>query len=429
VGASYLLDGLLLTGFAITGAAHWATPVAFLILGGLGTLAFWLILRRPQAERYRDQYLTRWQFAYAATVQVVGIYMEPGLAAFFLGVLFIIFAVATLRLSLREMLVLWLLVGVAIIPAFRTGAVFSLMRDFSREAALVAAVSYMLITLRCILIGYLGYRLRLSYYGRSREVGAANRQLEQWVLERTAELTHANRDLIQVNRELQAYAYAMVHEFRGPLRAINGYSALLGKEYAGKPLDADGEVLIERTRAASNRMAELVDSLSHLATVSRTVARPRALDLVPLATHIVQAFQRRDPARAVEWAHPPELMVDADPELMRSALRVLIDNAWKFTARMPGARIELGVEETAGVREIFVRDNGAGFDRAYADKLFGIFQRLHSESEFEGNGVGLALLERIVSLHGGQVRAEGVPGEGATFRFTLPGVRTASRAA
>jgi light-regulated signal transduction histidine kinase (bacteriophytochrome) len=294
-----------------------------------------------------------------------------------------------------------------------------MMREFDNRAALLAGLAFMLFICRCIVVGHMGYRLRVSYYDRSVEAGAANLLLERRVAERTAELTRTNEELDKAGRHLQAHAYAMAHELRAPLRAIDGFSGLLANEYAGRPLDAEALDFIARTRQAGNRLAVLVDDLAQLAKVSRAIAQPQAIDLVALAIRIVEACGHRFPERSVAFLHPPSMMVMADPDLMQSALQVLIDNAWKFTAQTPAARVELGMQHRDGGVEVFVRDNGIGFDRAYADKLFGIFQRLHPGDEFEGSGIGLALLERIVGLHGGRVWAEGAPGAGATFYFTL----------
>ena len=421
IGASYGVDCLLLLGFAAAGVAHWSTVAVYLALSLSATLTFWCILRRPQADNYRDPYLATWQVAAGLATLVIGLHLEPGLAFFFLGGMFVVFAFATLRLSLKETLVAWIAVSAAIIPVFSPDLGPSTMRGFDAFASLLAALSFALFLGRCILAGYFSYWLRVSYHGRSLEADAANQQLERRVAERTSELTRANVDLEHANTQLQAHAYAMAHEFRAPLRAIDGFTGLLGEEYAGKPLDAEAADLIARTRKASNRMAGLVDDLAHLATVSRAVARPQPVDLVPIAGPIIEACRVRFPERQVDWVHPPTLHVMADPDLARVALGVLIDNAWKFTAHVAVARIELGVAEQDGGSEVFLCDNGVGFDRAYADKLFGIFQRLHAGDEYEGNGIGLAMFERIVNLHGGRVRAEGVPGAGACFYFTLPG--------
>lgn len=421
IGVSYGIDALLMCGFAAVGAARWLTVALYSLAAILVTLAFWSILRRPQADHYKDPYLTRWQVAAGLATTVGGIYLEPGMGLFFLGGMFVVFAFATLRLSLKETLVAWLVVGVVSAPAFASGVMFSAAREFNKNAALLAAASFMLFAARCIMVGYFGYWLRVSHQGKTLEADAINQQLERRVALRTDQLTRANLELEHVNRQLQAHAYAMAHEFRAPLRAIDGFTALLGEEYADRPLDTDAADLIRRTRSASNRMAGLVDDLAHLATVSRAVAHPQRLDLVAITRPIIEACRLRFPERQVEWVHPPTLHVMADPELARVALGALIDNAWKFTSLTPAARIELGMAQQGDQSEVFLRDNGVGFDRAYADKLFGIFQRLHAGDEYEGNGIGLAMFERIVSLHGGRVRAEGAPGAGACFHFTLPG--------
>ena len=220
------------------------------------------------------------------------------------------------------------------------------------------------------------------------------------------------------NRELEAFSYSVSHDLRAPLRSIDGFSQALLEDYADR-LDEQGRDYLGRVRAASQRMAELIDDLLHLARVTRAELRPETVDLSALAEAIADQLRHSDPGRRVELAIPPGIRAEGDARLLRIVLENLLGNAWKFTARRDRARIELGITESDGQRAYFVRDNGVGFDMAYAGKLFGAFQRLHGAREFEGTGIGLATVQRIVHRHGGRVWAEAAVDRGATFSFTL----------
>jgi PAS domain S-box-containing protein len=237
-------------------------------------------------------------------------------------------------------------------------------------------------------------------------------QLESRVRERTAELETANR-------ELEAFSYSVSHDLRAPLRAIDGFSRVVLEDHAGQ-LDAEARSYLDRVRKAVQRMGTLIDDLLQLARVTRAEMRVTHVDLGPLAEDVVAELRAAGPGRRVEVVIGDGLAAEGDAQLLRIVLANLIGNAWKFTAHTPEARIEFGRERREGEDVFFVRDNGAGFDMRYAGKLFGAFQRLHSEREFAGSGVGLATVARIVHRHGGRVWAEGRPGAGATFRFTLP---------
>ena len=238
-----------------------------------------------------------------------------------------------------------------------------------------------------------------------------NAELEQRVLDRTAELEAANK-------ELEAFSYSVSHDLRTPLRAMDGYSTALAEDYAGK-LDENAQNYLRRIRAGSQRMAELIDDLLNLSHLSREAMHRERVDLKAMAREVGAELQRANPGRPVELVVAPALTADADGPMVRVVLNNLLGNAWKFTAGRAPARVEVGEREQGAERVFFVRDNGAGFDMAYAGKLFGAFQRLHSTQEFEGNGIGLALVQRIVRRHGGRVWAEGAVGQGATFYFTL----------
>ena len=246
-------------------------------------------------------------------------------------------------------------------------------------------------------------------------VHALNRTLESRVALRTRELSAANQ-------ELEAFAYSVSHDLRAPLRTIDGFSRLLQERHAGQ-LDEAGRDYLTRVRRATARMGELIDSMLKMSRLSRSELRLAPVDISRIAAEVLRDLQSADPGRSVDVRVEPGLEACGDPALVRSLLQNLLDNAWKFTRGREDARIEVGAGEPRqdGAREFFVRDNGAGFPAEYADKLFRPFQRLHSQDSFAGHGVGLASAKRIIDRHAGELRAEGAEGQGATFRFTLPG--------
>jgi PAS domain S-box-containing protein len=238
-----------------------------------------------------------------------------------------------------------------------------------------------------------------------------NAELEERVASRTA-------DLITLNREMEAFSYSVSHDLRAPLRGIDGFSQALLEDHADQ-LDDDGRNLLGRVRAAAQRMATLIDDLLNLSRISRSEMKWENIDLTELAHSVIDDLRQSDPAREIEIVIAPEMCVSGDERLIRIALENLLRNAWKFTRKTKDARIEIAPMLEHGTDVYAVRDNGAGFDMAYADKLFGAFQRLHSMSEYEGTGIGLATVQRIIHRHGGRIWAEGAVNEGATFYFTL----------
>jgi PAS domain S-box-containing protein len=234
-----------------------------------------------------------------------------------------------------------------------------------------------------------------------------------------AELAAAKDRAEAANRELESFSYSVAHDLRAPLRAIEGFSQALLEDH-GPALDPTGQDYLARIRAAARRMSGLIDDLLALSRVSRAELRREHVDLSALARAAVTTLETADPARRVDVTIAPGLAAVGDPKLLAIVLDNLIGNAWKFTQRTDPARIEVAARDQDGRRVYFVRDNGAGFDQAYADKLFGVFQRLHSAADFPGTGIGLATVKRIIERHGGRVWAEGVAGQGATFSFTLP---------
>jgi PAS domain S-box-containing protein len=236
--------------------------------------------------------------------------------------------------------------------------------------------------------------------------------------EKAGALEHSNKELAVVNKELEAFSYSVSHDLRSPLRAIAGFSQILLEDYAGK-LDAEGQDNLHRICAASQRMGHLIDDLLNLSRVTRSELRQGRVDLSEIAGQIAAELQRAAPDRRGEFRIQPTLVAEGDPNLLRIVLENLLGNAWKFTGKQPVARVEFGATLRHGAPAFLVRDNGAGFDMAYAGKLFGAFQRFHSAADFPGNGVGLATVQRIIHRHGGQIEAESAVGQGATFYFTL----------
>ena len=236
-------------------------------------------------------------------------------------------------------------------------------------------------------------------------------ELEQRVKDRTLQLEAANK-------ELEAFSYSVSHDLRAPLRSIDGFSELLLRLYV-QVLDATGQDYLKRVRAASKRMSRLIDDMLGLARLSRKELHVVPVDISEMALQVADDLMSREPDRVVDVTVAPGLLGEADAELLRSVFENLIGNAWKFTQKQAHALIEVGQQTSAQGKVYFVRDNGAGFDMSYADKLFGAFQRLHQTNEYPGTGVGLASVQRIIHRHGGRVWAEGVVGQGATFYFTL----------
>lgn len=233
------------------------------------------------------------------------------------------------------------------------------------------------------------------------------------------ELRQSAAELTAVNRELEAFSYSVSHDLRAPLRTVDGFSQAL-LEDCGDRLGDAGQDHLRRIRAAAQHMGQLIDDLLKLARVTRAELNFSTVDLSALASRVFTRLSTADPNRIVDWRVQDALSVTADGRLLEVAITNLIENAWKFTRHQPAPRIEFGMRNGAGrPREYFVRDNGAGFDPAYASKLFHAFQRLHRAADFPGSGIGLATVQRIITRHGGQVRAEGAVGEGATFAFTL----------
>jgi PAS domain S-box-containing protein len=236
------------------------------------------------------------------------------------------------------------------------------------------------------------------------------RRAEEAIRQRSAQLEG-------VNRELEAFCYSVSHDLRAPLRAIDGFSKALLEDY-GKHLDGQATDYLQRVRAASQRMGQLIDDLLKLSRLGRAELRREAVDLSVLARAVADELAQREPQRQATFVIAQVGVVQGDVQLLRIVLENLLGNAWKFTCKHPQARIEFGSGQRNGQLIYFVRDDGAGFEMAYLGKLFGAFQRLHSEKDFPGTGIGLATVQRIIHRHGGDIWAEGAVEQGATFSFT-----------
>jgi PAS domain S-box-containing protein len=254
------------------------------------------------------------------------------------------------------------------------------------------------------------------------EIRRLNASLEERVLARTTELQTANLELENNNRELESFCYAVSHDLRLPLRAMNGFSELVLDDY-GDVLDERAHDYLERVKIACRRMGRLIDDLLTLTRYTRQRLVPATVDLGGIAADIVDELRVEIPRRDVEVVIAPDLVIEhSDAALVRVLLRNLLSNAWKYTAEVEAPCIELGRAERDGEDVFFVRDNGCGFDMAYVDQLFKVFNRLEVGDGLEGTGIGLAIVQRIVARHGGRVWADSEPEEGATFYFTLAGV-------
>jgi len=260
-------------------------------------------------------------------------------------------------------------------------------------------------------------RARVRNLVQARATLARNQRLAQQLHQANLSLQRTATRLAETNAELEAFSYSVSHDLRAPLRAIDGFSAALAEEQADK-LDPEGKKYLERVRASVRRMATLIDDLLHLSRITTAELERRPLDLARLARGIIATLRQREPQRSVQVEIADALLTNADPRLAQVLLENLIGNAWKFSSKQPAAQIRIG-KEPGPEGAYFVQDNGAGFDQASARKLFAPFQRFHQASEFEGTGIGLATVHRIVSRHGGRIWARSAPGDGATFFFTL----------
>jgi len=270
--------------------------------------------------------------------------------------------------------------------------------------------------------------LEQRVHDRTAKLAEANTELTREIRDRQRveeDMCKVNVDLLQrttqlesSNKELEAFSYSVSHDLRAPLRGIDGFSQAVLDDYGDK-LDDTGKQYLQRVREASQRMAKLIDAMLNLARLIRAELIFESVDLSAIGRSVVSNLSKADPERQVEIVVADNLRTNADPDLTRVVLENLLGNAWKFSSHEEFARIELGMTYHYSQPVFFVRDNGVGFDMTYADKLFGAFQRLHAMSEFQGIGIGLATVHRIIVRHGGRIWADASVGKGATFFFTL----------
>ncbi len=337
-----------------------------------------------------------------------------------------------IRFGVREVALALLLVALVAIHGTLIGAGPYL------AASLTEAMLLTLIFLIVLTAGF--YTLAAALVENRRSTAALrnmNVTLEQRVGQRTEALARANTELKQyrdrledlvtertadlelANREIESFSYSVSHDLRSPLRAIDGYSHALVEDY-GDRLDAKALEYLKRSRAASQRMGLLIDDVLLLSRVTRHELILHRVDVTTLARSVIKEIESADSRRSVKFVVQENMSVEGDEHLLRIVLENLLGNAWKYSARKPQARIEFGLRKTRDERVFFVRDNGIGFDMHYKDQLFGAFQRLHDPDEFEGTGIGLATVARVMTRHGGRVWAKGKVNVGATFYFAFP---------
>jgi signal transduction histidine kinase len=255
---------------------------------------------------------------------------------------------------------------------------------------------------------------------KATEIAALNEELKALNAGLEAKVEQRTHELAVSNQELEAFSYSVSHDLRAPLRTIDGFSLALSEDFADK-LNDEGRDYISRVRGGVQRMGTLIDALLQLSRVTRSEIQSEPVDLSQLATLVFNELKAADPERSVEFSAQPGIVVRGDGRLLRIALENLIGNAWKFTSKTAHGSIQFGSSIRDGRTVYFIRDNGAGFDMQYVDRLFTAFQRLHGDREFKGSGIGLATVSRIIHRHHGTIGAESESGHGATFYFDLSG--------
>jgi signal transduction histidine kinase len=241
-------------------------------------------------------------------------------------------------------------------------------------------------------------------------------ELNQTLENKVSDRTHA---LEEANRELESFCYSVSHDLRAPLRSVEGFAKILARDYTGKQLDTRADDLMRRMSTSTVRMGQLIDDLLNLSRIARGGIESSSVDLSEIAAEVARELASQNPGRQVDVAIVPEARVLGDARLLRVAIENLFGNAWKFTRDQEHPRLEFGQSPSPDDPAFFVRDNGVGFDMAHSAQLFVPFQRLHSDAEFEGTGIGLATVQRVIHSHGGRIWAESTPGVGATFYFTI----------
>jgi len=320
---------------------------------------------------------------------------------------------STARISeAQRRVVIVFLAGLALIAVTTGGAAWLIHRG------VLAPIRRLEQATREVAAGNWNYKLDI---GGDDEIGEMSRNFDAMtntLRSSFVQIERSNQELAALNKEIEAFSYSVSHDLRAPLRSMDGFSLALLEDYGDK-LDDDARDSLHRIRAASQRMGRLIDELLGLSRVTRAELLVRSVNLSAIAREIAEGLQQQQPGRLVQWEIDEDVTVQADKPLMQIAMQNLLENAWKFTAKTDQPVIRVGRVEHNGQQACFVSDNGVGFDMAYADRLFGAFQRLHHESEFPGTGIGLAIVQRIVRRHEGKIWAQAQPGRGATFFFTF----------
>jgi signal transduction histidine kinase len=322
---------------------------------------------------------------------------------------------ASERIETAQQRMLLVIVGGLLLLAVTTaGGAWLIQRDVLRPISRLEQAT------REIASGNWDYRLQTNRHDEIGELSRHFNAMAGTLRESFARVEHSNQELTGLNRELESFSYSVSHDLRAPLRSMDGFSMALLEDYADR-LDDEGRDYLQRIRAASQRMGRLIDDLLGLARVTRAELNLRSVDLSAMAREIADGLSRQQPERRVRWEIADGITVQADRTLLQVALQNLLENAWKFTSKKEEAVIKIGAERQDGRLVCHVADNGAGFDMAYVNRLFGAFQRLHHEIEFPGTGIGLATVQRVFRRHGGDVWVQAAPGLGATFYFRLKG--------
>jgi hypothetical protein len=314
---------------------------------------------------------------------------------------------------------------VDIIRGLESGADNFITRPY-RPEQLLARVDHMLQNRRMRAAGRSKDGVEVWFLGRNYVITSGKEQILDLLLSTFEDIVHTNLELEEKqaalersNHELESFSYSVSHDLRAPLRAIDGFLEAIDEDY-GERLEERGRDYLARVRSAARRMAQLIDDLLHLSRVGRAELRCETLDLSGLAADVAGELARASPGHPVDFAVQAGIVAHGDPHLLRLLLENLLGNAWKFSSKREHPHVQMGAARDDGELHVWIRDDGVGFDMQYADKLFVPFQRMHSESEYPGTGIGLATVQRIVHRHGGRVWAESAPDQGATFHFTLP---------
>ncbi len=387
-----------------------STAIGMIILKKVGGNA-WIVLEATSIALLLGYFVSRTRYYRAALVVAVTIPALPPLTiALFkppevnlsaeLMWLVLPLMVATLMLSVRQTIIVAIFYT-SFIMALRASGLME-FKDLAPVMGFLSVIIFFVVV--------------ISVIRRRDQTEIENHLIE---LERAEELLKENNaKLAATNKELEAFSYSVSHDLRSPLRSIDGFSQALIEDYQEK-LDETGQGYLKRLRSASQKMGELIDGILKLSRLTRSEMHHVPIDLSALAKEIATRLQETQPERKVKFIIDKELTANGDPQLLRVLLENLLGNAWKFTSKKPKTQIEFSMDRNNGKKAYFIRDNGAGFDMTYADKLFGAFQRLHDAAEFPGTGIGLATAQRIIHRHGGAIWAEGAVDKGATFHFTL----------